>query len=104
MGAKGQSEPRNARRGFAAMDATKHREIARKGGRTAHARGRAHVFTPDEARVAGSKGGKMVSQDHEHMVAIGRLGGQARARTQTGSPTDASPTTQQRLQGSPFRT
>src|SRR5260370_1027275 len=48
---------RNKERGFAAMDAEKQRAIASKGGRAAHERGTAHEFTPDEARLAGRKGG-----------------------------------------------
>jgi len=39
------------------VDAAKRREIARKGGQAAHARGTAHEFTPAEARAAGRKGG-----------------------------------------------
>ena len=46
------------RRGFAAMDQSAVREIARKGGLAAHARGKAHRFTQDEAREAGRKGGR----------------------------------------------
>jgi general stress protein YciG len=45
------------RRGFAAMDPDKVREIASKGGKAAHVAGTAHQFTSDEARVAGKKGG-----------------------------------------------
>jgi hypothetical protein len=45
------------RRGFAAMDRTRVKEIASKGGRAAHAAGTAHQFSSDEARVAGKKGG-----------------------------------------------
>jgi hypothetical protein len=45
------------RRGLASMDAAKRREIARKGGQAAQARGTAHQFTSAEARVAGRKGG-----------------------------------------------
>ncbi len=45
------------RRGFAAMDPAKVSEIARKGGKAAHAAGTAHEFSADEARVAGRKGG-----------------------------------------------
>ena len=45
-----------AARGFATMDETKQREIARKGGTTAHARGTAHKWTSEEARIAGRKG------------------------------------------------
>src|SRR5579883_1244621 len=67
-------------RGFASMDPGKQREIASKGGRAAHAQGRAHEFTPDEARTAGRKGGEVVSRDRAHMAAIGRAGGQARGR------------------------
>jgi len=70
-------------RGFASMDTGKQREIASKGGRAAHAQGRAHEFTPDEARVAGRKGGEVVSRDRAHMAAIGRAGGQARGRNRS---------------------
>src|SRR5215468_7700483 len=52
-------KPRRAR-GFAAMDRTRQKEIARKGGRAAHARGTAHRFDTDEAREAGRKGGAAV--------------------------------------------
>lgn len=45
-------------RGFAAMDPAKQREIASRGGKAAHLKGTAHEFTPEEARVAGSKGGR----------------------------------------------
>lgn len=44
-------------RGFAAMDQSKQRLIASKGGRTAHERGTAHKWTVEEARAAGRKGG-----------------------------------------------
>lgn len=67
-------------RGFASMDATRQRQIASKGGKAAHAQGRAHEFTEDEARNAGRKGGVAVSRDRAHMAAIGRAGGQARGR------------------------
>ena len=46
-----------SKRGFAAMDLTIVRELARKGGRAAHERGTAHEFTSEEASVAGRKGG-----------------------------------------------
>lgn len=45
------------RRGFAAMDRSRVKEIASKGGRAAHAAGTAHQFSADEARNAGRKGG-----------------------------------------------
>ena len=46
-----------ARRGFAAMDRTKQREIASKGGKAAHEKGNAHEWTVEEAKEAGRKGG-----------------------------------------------
>jgi general stress protein YciG len=61
------------------MSSEKQREIARKGGRAAHARGTAHEFTADEARAAGRKGGETVSANRSHMAAIGRLGGRSSA-------------------------
>lgn len=44
-------------RGFASMDRDRQREIARQGGIAAHAKGTAHEFTAEEARVAGRLGG-----------------------------------------------
>jgi uncharacterized protein len=67
--------PGTERRGFAAMDREKQREIARKGGKAAHEKGTAHEFTTDEAREAGRKGGEVVSRDRSHMSRIGREGG-----------------------------
>jgi uncharacterized protein len=51
------AKPRRPR-GFAAMDRKLVSEIARKGGKAAHTAGTAHEFTSDEARAAGSKGGR----------------------------------------------
>lgn len=68
------------RRGFAAMSPEQQREIASKGGRAAHAQGRAHEFTSEEARVAGRKGGEATSSDRAHMSTIGKLGGARRGR------------------------
>ncbi|HVL10520.1 MAG TPA: KGG domain-containing protein [Burkholderiaceae bacterium] len=65
----------SSNRGFAAMDRARQRAIASAGGRAAHAKGTAHEFTSDEARDAGRKGGEAVSQNREHMAAIGRIGG-----------------------------
>jgi len=59
------------------MDPDRQREIASKGGRTAHQKGTAHEFTPDEAREAGRKGGEAVSRNREHMAQIGRAGGRS---------------------------
>lgn len=74
-----------SKRGFASMDPSKQREIASKGGRAAHAKGTAHEFTSEEARVAGRKGGEAVSRDRAHMSQIGREGGHSRgARARAG--------------------
>src|SRR6266545_7163436 len=72
-----QTSTRN--RGFASMDSERQREIARKGGRAAHEKGKAHEFTPDEARQAGRKGGEKVSVNRQHMAEIGRRGGKSSA-------------------------
>jgi uncharacterized protein len=69
-----------SKRGFASMDPSRQREIASKGGKAAHSKGTAHEWTSDEARVAGRKGGEVVSRDRAHMAAIGREGGEARGR------------------------
>jgi general stress protein YciG len=69
-----------SKRGFAAMDPEKQREIAKRGGIAAHVHGNAHEFTREEAGVAGKKGGDTISQDREHMARIGRLGGEVRRR------------------------
>src|ERR1700688_1841704 len=80
-----------SKRGFASMDTAKQREIASKGGRAAHAKGTAHEFTTDEARVAGRKGGEAVSRDRQHMSTIGREGGHSRgARARAASHGDNS--------------
>jgi len=73
-------DKQKSNRGFAVMNKTKQAEIASMGGKAAHATGRAHEFSPDEARVAGRKGGEIVSRDRAHMAEIGRKGGQARGR------------------------
>ena len=62
------------------MDEHRQREIARKGGRAAHEKGKAHEFTPDEARAAGRKGGEKVSVNRKHMAEIGRRGGRSSAQ------------------------
>jgi len=76
-----QREPQNlsrtSKRGFASMDPAKQREIARKGGKAAHEQGVAHEWNPEEARMAGRKGGEKISRNKEHMSKIGRRGGEA---------------------------
>lgn len=44
-----------SKRGFAGMDKAQQREIARKGGISAHKKGVAHKWTSEEARIAGQK-------------------------------------------------
>jgi uncharacterized protein len=51
----GAAAPGRRLRGFAAMSAEKKKEVARMGGRAAHACGRAHQFSHEEAKAAGKK-------------------------------------------------
>jgi uncharacterized protein len=67
------------KQGFASMDPAKQREIASKGGRSAHQMGTAHEWTAGEARDAGRKGGATVGSDRAYMAVIGFIGGSARA-------------------------
>lgn len=60
------------------MDPARAFELRSRGGKAVQAMGKAHKFTPEEAREAGKKGGLAASRDHERMVAIGRLGGKKR--------------------------
>lgn len=84
-----------AGRGFSRLPAAERKQLAAAGGRAAHACGRAHEFSPDEASVAGRRGGLRVSADRSHMAALGRLGSAQRAanrrhRDSAGSrPADA---------------
>jgi len=68
-----------SKRGFAAMGAQKQQEIARRGGQEAHKKGTAHEFTSDEARIAGHRGGSVLSRDRQYMSKIGRKGGHSSA-------------------------
>lgn len=61
-------ERKSRRRGFAAMDPKKQREIASKGGRAAHLHGAAHEWSSDEARMAGRKGGAMNKRHDVEMM------------------------------------
>lgn len=81
-------EPRPKRRGFAAMDRDRVKEIASKGGRAAHAAGTAHQFSSDEARIAGRKGG---------MAPHVRRGGVRRRPTK--APENATPASNRAEQG-----
>lgn len=53
-------------RGFAAIDRTKQREIASKGGKAAHLKGTAHEWSGLEAREAGRRGGLARHRKHQH--------------------------------------
>ncbi len=76
------------KRGFAVMDPEKRKEIAQRGGLKTWSLGKAHTFTPEEAREAGKKGGYAVSRDRAHMAKIGRKGGASarRRRAKTKRP------------------
>ncbi len=66
------------RRGFAVIDKEKMRQVASRGGRTAHAHGLAHKFTSEKAREEGRKSGALNAANREHMAEIGRIGGLAK--------------------------
>ena len=70
------------RQGFAVMDPEQRRQVARLGGQTSHGLGKAHRFTPEEAREAGRKGGRTLSRNRAYMVEIGRRGGMQSQRRQ----------------------
>jgi hypothetical protein len=53
------------KRGFAAMDEDKQREIASKGGKAAHAKGTAHEFDSESGREAGREGGRARAQNND---------------------------------------
>ena len=64
------------KKGFAAMDPEKQREIASLGGKSAHLKCRAHEFTTEEAKEAGRKGGAAIKKrGSEYFAEIGRRGG-----------------------------
>lgn len=76
--------------GFAAMTRAKQLLIASKGGKAAHAKGTAHQFTTEEAKLAGHEGGLKISQNREHMAEIGRRGGKAKSTNAAGDPSKHS--------------
>ncbi len=55
--APGGAPRKKQRRGFAAMDPSKQKEIASKGGKASHAHGTGHEWNASSARDAGRKGG-----------------------------------------------
>lgn len=88
-------------RGFAGMDEERRREVARMGGRAAHQKGTAHEFSSEEAREAGRKGGRVVSQNRDHMSAIGREGGESRAASQSRRRAQQVGESEQRIGSAP---
>jgi uncharacterized protein len=73
-----------SKRGFASVPPERLKEIASAGGKAAHAQGKAHEYTSEEAASAGRRGGATVSADREHMREIGRRGGLARHKKKEG--------------------
>lgn len=58
------------KRGFAAMSAERQREIAAKGGRASHLPGgKGHEWTSEQAKIAGSKGGRAGARTHRDALA-----------------------------------
>ncbi|MDO9021974.1 MAG: KGG domain-containing protein [Deltaproteobacteria bacterium] len=57
LGEATQAPRKKQRRGFAAMDSAKQKEIASKGGKASHAHGTGHEWNASSAREAGRKGG-----------------------------------------------
>jgi len=55
-----------SKRGLGSVDNEKQKEVASKGGRTAHEKGAAHELDSEEARKAGQKGGKAASNNDSH--------------------------------------
>jgi general stress protein YciG len=51
------------------MDEAKQREIASMGGKAAHEKGTAHVWTKETAQAAGRKGGQMKQRNREKATA-----------------------------------
>jgi general stress protein YciG len=68
---KEQEQPKKKPRGFAAMDPKLVSELAARGGKMAHKVGTAHQFSPEEARIAGRKGGQASQKRHKESLANG---------------------------------
>jgi general stress protein YciG len=85
------------RRGFAAMDRNKQREIASRGGQSVPPEKRSFALNPELAAAAGRKGGQRVAPEHrpfsqnrELAAKAGRKGGQASHGRQAGPPQGAT--------------
>lgn len=94
-----EAETGKRKRGFARLSPEERSALAKRAGKRAHELGRAHVFNPEEARAAGSMGGRVAVESGqlaaaasaggrsvvelygvEHMRAIGRTGGNVSKR------------------------
>ena len=62
-------------RGFALIEKDKLRAICSAAGKKAHAIGKGHQFTREEASAAGKRGGLAISSRPGHMKELGRRGG-----------------------------
>jgi uncharacterized protein len=94
-------QAKTSKRGFAAMDQAKQREIASKGGQSVPSEKRSFSKDPELAAQAGRKGGQSVSpqarsfsQNRALAAKAGRKGGEARgakaARRAAGAQPGAS--------------
>jgi general stress protein YciG len=61
------NDPTMKPRGLAALSPERRREIAALGGKAAHAQGKAHRFTSQEAKAAGQRGGKVSSKKRKEV-------------------------------------
>ncbi len=61
------------KRGFACMSPEKRRALGSRGGTKAQATGKVKHWTPEEAAIAGRKGGIAVSNDRDHMSKIANM-------------------------------
>jgi len=68
-------ETTTKKNGFATWSREKLLETASRGGKMAHACGRAHKYTSEKAKEAGRLGGLKISANKEWMSKIGKLGG-----------------------------
>lgn len=62
---------------FRDMDPQEHKKLSSKGGLETHRKGMANKFTPEQAKTAGTKGGKILAQKRgrDYFVELGRKGG-----------------------------
>jgi general stress protein YciG len=79
-----------SKRGFASMDREKLRELARRGGKAAHAQGKAHEWTSEEASAMGRRGGLAVSANRAHMRELSRLAHEQSAKAKAPTETSGS--------------